>query len=100
MIEVLEIGRIALGTMFAVFAVSMTWVTLRTWFFGRDAYEANRSLTQPGMFHTMLGQLKNGVGHTKNRANHGLAIDLTSKNLVQQQRLSEEAIDDVICRRV
>jgi len=98
--ELLEIGRVALGTMFAISALALSWVTIRAWAYGRSAYETNRNLTYPSVWKTALGQLKQGEGHNKNRAKQGLAIDIRSRCLVGQQRLSEEAINDVIGRRV
>jgi len=97
---ILEILRVVLGVWFGIMALSFLWVTVRSWTSGRAAFEANRMVTYPSIRKTAAGQLRPPHKSSESRANDGLAIDLRSRKLVPQQRLSDESVDDVIGRRI
>lgn len=96
---VLELAQVSLGVFCGVAAVAFFWTTLRTVYAGRSAYEANRSAYYPGIKKAFLGTLREPSRMTDRRTSEGLAINLKSGKLMAQQKLSTEAVDDVIGRR-
>lgn len=75
-------------------------VTLRALVSGASAYEANRRVTHRSVWKTFIGDMKGKEFDKSRRTSHGLAIHLKTKELRAQKKLSSEAIDDVIARRV
>lgn len=92
-----EAFRIVLGVSSGILAAYLAVTTFRAWYSGSDAYEANRAATPRSIVSVLSGQ-KGRVSH--NRNSFGLAVELNSGKLVSQQRLSREAVDDVIGRRI
>lgn len=95
----IELIQVFIGSVSGILAVAYFWVTIRAWRYGMGAYEINKSACLPSIGATISGSMKNGKIFGDKRSNHGLAIDLKSSELKAQQRLSSEAIDDVIGRR-
>lgn len=93
-----EVARVLLGVSFGTLAFYFAVTTFRAWYSGSDAYEANRAAT-PRSLGSIIGGQIGQVPNDRNRNSFGLAIDLASGKLVSQQRLSKEAVDDVIGRR-
>ncbi|SFR51489.1 hypothetical protein SAMN04488005_2441 [Yoonia tamlensis] len=96
----LELTQVTLGIFCGIAAVAFFWVTVRTVLHGRSAYEANRSAYYPGIKRAFLGILREPSSMIDRRTSEGLAIGLKSRKLIAQQRLSSEALDDVMGRRV
>lgn len=99
MIELLtDFARIFLGVSFGTLGIFFAVVTWRTFHTGREAFQVNRASTPASLWLTVRGASAD-VDDTQKRNSHGLAVDLRSKKLIAQQRLSREAVDDVIGRR-
>ena len=96
----LEVGRFVLGIWFGVLALSLTVVVIRAAFQDNGAYEANRRVTPKNPLHVWSGNFGEHVDDRDNRTSQGLAYNLKTGKLEPQRRLSDEAIDDVIGRRV
>lgn len=94
----LEAFTVLLGALLGTLAVYFAIATFRAWYSGSDAYEVNRAATAPSVRSVLGGQIGKKPNE-KNRNSFGLAVDLKSGKLVSQQRLSTEAVDDVIGRR-
>ena len=93
-----EAVRVVLGVSLGTLSVYFAVATFRAWYTGSDAYEANRAATPHSIKSIVVGQ-KGKQANDRNRNSFGLAIELGSGKLVSQQRLSKEAVDDVIGRR-
>ena len=92
---------IALGaSLSGIAAISLAVVTARAWWHGHAAYDANRKVSHKSALRTFKGEMKGPEWDQDGRTSHGLAIRLESNELVAQRKLSAEAIDDVIGRRV
>ena len=95
----LDVGRFVLGVGFGILALSLTTVIVRVLFFDNGAYEANRRVTPKNPLHAWGGNFGEDVDKDY-RTSRGLALNLKTGKLQMQRRLSDEAIDDVIGRRV
>ena len=95
----LDAARIAGGVAFGVLGVYLAFVTFRMWFSGQEAYEANRKASPRGLKSALAGE-QGPAKDAESRVSLGLAVNLSTNTLQPQQRLSKEAIDDVIGRRV
>lgn len=87
-----------IGAASGVLALAFIIVTVRSLTTGRPAYETNRIVAKPSIWANMTGDMNNGDEVGENLTNHGLALNLRTKSLQPQQRLSSQAIDDVIAR--
>ena len=96
----LDVGRFVLGVGFGILALSLTTVIVRVLFFDNGAYEANRRVTPKNLLHVWSGNFGEDVDDKENRTSRGLALNIKTGKLHIQRRLSDEAIDDVIGRRV
>lgn len=96
----LGIGRFVLGVGLGVVGLSLLTVGIRVLFFDNGAYEANRRVTPKNLLHVWGGNFDQDVEDKENRTSQGLAYNLRTGKLEMQRRLSDEAIDDVIGRRV
>ena len=96
----LDVGRFVLGVGFGILAIALTTVIVRVLFFDNGAYEANRRVTPKNLLHVWSGNFGEDVDDKDNRTSRGLALNLKTGKLHIQRRLSDEAIDDVIGRRV
>jgi hypothetical protein len=81
-------------------ALIITIVTIRAWLNGHAAYDANRRVTYRSMLRTFKGEMRSFDADSDGRLSHGMSINLSTGKLRPQHRLSAEAIDDVIGRRV
>ena len=63
---------------------------------GASAHEENRRLASGGIRSALRGELALDNGRDEPRTNHGLALDLRTRRLISQGKLSEEATDEVI----
>lgn len=95
----IEISRVLAGFACGTLAIYFGAITIRVWLNGKDAYEANRKITPNSLKSTIAGH-RTEVEDFEKRASHGFAINLTTRTIVPQQRLSREAVDDVIGRHV
>lgn len=93
-----EIFVSAIGATSGILAVAFVIVTYRSAFTGRSGYEANRIVSKPSLWSSLCGDLRDGKAFRESRTNHGIALDLETDQLVPQQRLSTDAVDDVIGR--
>lgn len=96
----IDLIRFLVGVGLGIFAFTLTIIAVRVLFFDNGAYEANRRVTPKGLFRVWTGDFDEGVEDRDNRTSQGLAIDLKTGKLHMQRRLSDEAVDDVIGRRV
>ena len=96
----LDVGRFALGVGFGILAISLTTVVIRVLFFDNGAYESNRRVTHKNLLHVRGGNSDESVEDQENRTSNGLACNLKTWKFQMQRRLSDQAIDDVIGRRL
>ena len=89
-----------LGVGLGIFALSLLVVFIRVLFYDNGAYEANRSVTPKNVFRIWSGNFDEGLDDKDNRTSQGLALNIKTGELEIQRRLSDEAVDDVIGRRV
>ncbi|WP_294610650.1 hypothetical protein [uncultured Roseovarius sp.] len=98
---VYEITLTVAGVACGVFALYFAVVTFRAGFWGRQAYDANKScMPSNNVFKVAAGDFGTYPKDGETRTSHGLAICIKTRKLQPQHRLSREAVDDVIGRRV
>jgi hypothetical protein len=92
---------IALAASLSGFAtIILCVISVRAWWNGQSAYNANKRVTYRSLLRTFRGEMRDPEFDNDGRMSHGLAINLKTGKLQAQRRLSAEAIDDVIGRRV
>lgn len=88
-----------MGIFAGTLAIFFAAVTIRQWKFGSEAYAANRAASPASVGAAFSGAFCSSK-HENNRNNYGLAVNLVSGEFVPQQKLSKDAIADVIGRRI
>ena len=100
MAEILtDVALATIALLSGVVAVTLAVIAARAVWGGQDAYRANRTHMLDGIKKAFMGRLKDESPTGEKRTSHGLAIDLKTLSLISQQRLSTEAVDDVIGRQ-
>ncbi len=97
---VYEVALTVVGVACGVFSLYFAVVTLRASLFGRQAYSVNKAYMQSSMAQVAAGNFGLVEKDGEKRTSHGLAICIPTKKLQAQHRLSREAVDDVIGRKV
>lgn len=93
-----DLLRITIGVTAGVLGMYFAVITWRAFNFGSEAYAANRAAV-PSSFRDAFAGIPRHLVDTNNRNNHGLAVEIKSGKIVPQQKLSKEAVADVIGRR-
>lgn len=87
------------GVFCGAMAFFLLVATVRTVFFGRDAYNANRRVVPTNIYRNWSGHPTGRESDDHRRMSHGIAYNISTKTVEEQKRLSAEAVDDVIGRR-
>lgn len=95
----MEVATVILGATAGIWAIASAIVTYRAIRYGRPAYYLNRKNTYPSMYKTAAGIMKAPSSEKEPRTSHGLAINVKTMEIVIQQRLSPDAVDDVLGTR-
>jgi hypothetical protein len=62
---------------------------------GHHAHIQNMRISRPGLFPAIKGEMNDDVASDEARVNCGMALDLKSKELIPQRKLSDEALEEV-----
>jgi hypothetical protein len=89
-----------LGAVLIIAGTSLAVVTYRAATRGKRAYRANRRLASKNPFDAMRGHLNLAADSRERRSCSGMAIRLSDGKLDRQEKLSAEAIDEVIGRQI
>lgn len=96
----IDILRLLAGIWFGSLAITIAVVAIRVLMNDNGAYEANRKVMPKSVFRIWSGDFDPDLDDKDNRTSQGLAVELKTGKLRIQRRLSDEALDEVIGRRI
>jgi len=88
------------GTFLVVLGIALLITTLRAATSGNHAYQANRRLTPMNPAYACAGALHVTADVRERRTQSGMAVEIKTGQLRRQEKLSAEAIDEVIGRQL
>ena len=89
-----------LGAILITAGIALLITTTRAATSGRRAYHANKRLTSENPIASISGRLNVAADIRERRSCSGMAVTVSSGELVRQEKLSAEALDEVIGRQL
>lgn len=90
----------------AVWGISFLFVALTAARNGTSAHNENMLISKPSILSSIRGEMAVSPveealnSHSEPRSNQGIAINIRTREIVSQGRLSEEAVDEVLGSKV
>ncbi len=93
----LEIGRPVIGSVLIFISLCVFWFGLRLLRGSLSEYERNRSRTRKSFSNVLWGTVPTWHDGTRDeKVSAGMAINLKTNRWIEQGRLSDEALEDVL----